>query len=217
MYLWLRASAVVLVAVGMTFLALPANAQQAPPTCIAQNLHPIMETHKIPPFPPSAVQMDETGTTLVRVVVGKDGLPVVTSTVDTSGFADLDGAATDWIKKTWRWQPLAPECPSIETRVSLKWNVIDMGRTYSAALQLNGPPGQYPSDVGTTYYDVLLSGTGDIMKLRVVTTSGYRNLDDKGADLVRGHKFVPAQVDGKPVASAFLIQMIWNPSHWISP
>jgi outer membrane biosynthesis protein TonB len=205
-----------LVAVGVTFLALPANAQDVPPTCIAQNLHPIMETHKIPPFPPSAVQMDETGTTLVRVVVGKDGLPVATSTVDTSGFADLDGAATDWIKKTWRWQPLAPECPSIETRVSLKWSVIDTGRSYSAALQLNGPPGDYPSSVGTTYYDLLLSATGEIMKLRVVTTCGYLNLDNKGADLVKTHKFTPAQIDGKPVASAFLIQMIWNPSRWVA-
>jgi len=99
-----------------------AKAEDLPPTCDATNLHPIPATHTIPAYPSTAIQTAESGTTLVRAIIGPDGTPVDVSVQDTSGFADLDATAVDWIKRTWRWAPLPAECPTIEEHVRVTWS-----------------------------------------------------------------------------------------------
>ena len=105
------------------FMAWPhqAKAEGLPPTCVLSNLHPIPETHTIPPYTLTAIKMADSGTTIMRAVIGPSGTPIDISVVDSSGFADLDAAAVDWTKRTWRWAPLAAECPKIETRLMVKW------------------------------------------------------------------------------------------------
>ena len=185
-----------------------ALADGLPPTCVSKNLQPIIDTHKFAPYPPRAVELNETGTTMMRVVIGKDGTPIDVSTIDTSGFEDLDTASIDWIKKTWRWNPIPTECPSIETRVNFKWSLTEIGRTFNLAVRLSAPKSDR-SGAGASILEVLLSDTGEIVKIRLVTSSGDRDLDRKAEVVLRTHKFQPGLVDGHPATSTFMVQIDW--------
>lgn len=196
--------------VSLCFIVLSGQAMAlaASPLCIAKNLQPIMDTHKLAAYPPRAVQLNETGNVLLRVVIGPDGVPIRVSVIDSSGFEDLDVTSVDWVKATWRWKPLPTECQSIETRVAFKWSLSDIGRTFSSVVRIPGPGGAHLNGRSTTL-DILISETGELLKTRVVNSSGDFALDSKAADALKLHKFQPGLVDGHPATSAFVVQIDW--------
>ncbi len=65
---------------------------------------PIAGQNPSPRYPPGALRRRETGTVMVRVDVGPDGVPTSTSLVEGSGSRDLDRAALDAVRR-WRFRP----------------------------------------------------------------------------------------------------------------
>jgi len=65
---------------------------------------PIAGQNPSPRYPPAALRRRESGTVLVRVDVGPDGVPTSTSLVESSGSRDLDRAALDSVRR-WRFRP----------------------------------------------------------------------------------------------------------------
>lgn len=65
---------------------------------------PIAGQNPSPRYPAAALRRRESGTVLVRVEVGPDGVPTSTSLVTGSGSRDLDKAALDAVRR-WRFRP----------------------------------------------------------------------------------------------------------------
>ncbi len=68
-------------------------------------LHPIQETHQLPPYPAESVHLNEEGRVLVEVTIGTDGTVSQARVVGPSGHERLDVAAANFVKGYWRWQP----------------------------------------------------------------------------------------------------------------
>jgi TonB family protein len=68
-------------------------------------LHPIQETHQLPPYPRESVKLKEEGRVLVGVTIAPDGTVSRAVVVGPSGHERLDAAAANFVKGYWRWQP----------------------------------------------------------------------------------------------------------------
>jgi protein TonB len=89
----------------------PAQAAEQPGT--GQRSDPVLVSSPTPRYPPQAWRRRESGTVLVRVDVGPDGVPTSTSLVQSSGSRTLDKAALDAVRR-WRFQPaLADGRPTV--------------------------------------------------------------------------------------------------------
>src|SRR5471030_1244317 len=100
-----------------------------PPKAVAASdpLHPIMRTHTLPPYPPISVRLNESGTTLMEVHITTEGNVDDCKVVQSSSSERLDGAACDYVKRAWRWQPPTNQGTptAVSTRVSVKWDLKD--------------------------------------------------------------------------------------------
>ena len=98
-------------------------------TCDAPGMQwrPIMSTHKAPGYPSLSQMVGEQGTTVLQLILGKDGQVIKAEAVESSGSLRLDQAALDYVKANWRWEPPIKDCqPSeVTTRVSGVWNLLD--------------------------------------------------------------------------------------------
>lgn len=66
------------------------------------------------PYPPASQRMGETGTVVVRVVVGVDGRVVRASIAQSSGFPRLDDAALKRALARWRFVPAMRDGSPVE-------------------------------------------------------------------------------------------------------
>lgn len=90
----------------------PPVAPQAPempgpsgvPMARGDSPEPIAGQNPSPRYPSGALRRRESGTVMVRVDVGPDGVPTSTSLVEGSGSRDLDKAALDAVRR-WRFRP----------------------------------------------------------------------------------------------------------------
>ena len=77
---------------------------QAPQSALAGRANPVPVSSPAPRYPADAARRRESGTVLVRVDVGPDGVPTSTSIVQSSRSRSLDKAALDAVRR-WRFQP----------------------------------------------------------------------------------------------------------------
>ena len=84
-------------------------------------LRPIPETHTLPPYPKESIHLKEQGRVLLQVTIGTDGAVSQASVFKPSGHPRLDGAAVQYVKSHWRWQPAtrAGKAVVTNTRVSV--------------------------------------------------------------------------------------------------
>jgi len=71
---------------------------------LAARANPVPVSSPAPRYPAEAARRRESGTVLVRVDVGPDGVPTATSIVQSSRSRSLDKAALDAVRR-WRFQP----------------------------------------------------------------------------------------------------------------
>jgi protein TonB len=100
-----------------------------PPKAVASSdpLRPVGRTHTLPPYPPISVRLNESGTTLMEVHITTEGNVDDCKVVQSSSSERLDGAACDFVKSHWRWQPPTNQGTptAVSTRVSVKWDLKD--------------------------------------------------------------------------------------------
>lgn len=77
---------------------------QPPEPALAARANPVPVSSPAPRYPMEAVRRRESGTVLVRVDVGPDGVPTSSSIVQSSQSRALDRAALDAVRR-WRFQP----------------------------------------------------------------------------------------------------------------
>lgn len=79
-------------------------APRAADPALAARDSPVPLSSPAPRYPPQAARRGESGTVLVRVDVGPDGVPTSTSLVQSSNSRLLDKAALDAVRR-WRFRP----------------------------------------------------------------------------------------------------------------
>lgn len=85
----------------------PLRVVEAPPPPAqgaSRNARPIPGQTPAPDYPVRALRRGESGTTLVIVHIGPDGVPTATELAQSSGSRDLDRAAQQAVRR-WRFEP----------------------------------------------------------------------------------------------------------------
>jgi len=83
-------------------------AAPAAPAAAAPDRAPVLVSSPPPRYPSQARRRRQSGTVLVRVDVGPDGVPTATSVVQSSQSRWLDKAALDAVRR-WRFEPAMAE------------------------------------------------------------------------------------------------------------
>lgn len=81
----------------------PAPEPSPPPRPVAADM-PVPVSTPTPRYPPTALRRGESGTVLVRVEVGPDGMPTAVEVERSSRSRALDRAAVDAVRR-WRFRP----------------------------------------------------------------------------------------------------------------
>lgn len=110
----------------VTEVAEPATATEiiaATPT-IASNASLAYESIIEPRYPIESRRRGEQGTVLLRVLVGRDGLPINVEVARSSGYRPLDRAAREAVLR-WRFRPVQINGVTVEARglVPIKFDV----------------------------------------------------------------------------------------------
>ena len=82
----------------------PPQAPPRPPVAVAATNAPVPMSSPAPDYPPDALRNGESGTVLLRVHVGPDGIPYSIDLVQSSRSRTLDRAAADAVRR-WRFHP----------------------------------------------------------------------------------------------------------------
>jgi TonB family protein len=198
----------------MASSAIAAAPDAAPPmTPVAGcDLHPIRATHTVPPYPELSRRMYEQGNAVVIVTIDAQGIPTAVSVDKPSGFARLDDAARDWVRDTWRWEPLAASCPkSLRTLVKIDFSLSESTPATPPSLTIDVPDAELPSSVrdgkesGSAIIIVIVDATGAIVDARIGSTTTFNDLDERAVYLAKRHAFQAPMIDGKPVPGMFWI------------
>ncbi len=103
---------------------------QAPAPAAAEALAaaatPVPIDSPAPRYPPAALRRGESGTVVLRVHVGPDGVPYAVDLVDSSRSRLLDRAATDAVKR-WRFRPAQRDGQAVsgQVQVPISFNAED--------------------------------------------------------------------------------------------
>jgi TonB family protein len=182
---------------------------------------PIMATHQLPPYPPEAVRLGEQGVSVLKVVITPTGTVMEDSIVQSSGSDRLDSAALDFVKQTWRWQPM-PDCKTpMSLAVSINWRLrsapspIDPAIIAKLVHFVLASPSDYPAGSQKQKTVVLMMGVvsvdGHWDRILPLRGSGDAALDAKSVELVQARQWLPMKADGKPIAGISVIGVIWTP------
>jgi len=66
---------------------------------------PAYQSAPKPPYPPGLRQMRIEGSVRVRIAISKEGVPTSVAIAASSGYAEFDDAARQWILRHWRFTP----------------------------------------------------------------------------------------------------------------
>jgi protein TonB len=65
-------------------------------------------------------------------------------------------------------------------------------------------------ETGVTVLRFIVKATGHVEQVRIIRTSGFRDLDQAAIDAFSRCLFVPAAINGKPIQSTNTIQYVWT-------
>jgi TonB family protein len=189
------------------------------PACTAPDrpLRPVMATHTPAPYPQMSVMTSEEGTTIVTVSIGADGVPTKAAVFTSSGSVRLDEAAVAHIKDNWRWNAPIIGCKpaASETRVSVKWDLSNTAANAFQPASVFMDARDYPPDAlkrreqGNVTMAVVVTAQGQVQPI-VLRSSGFPDLDQKSVEVIKGWRFSPGVLDGRPMMSQIFLVSVWK-------
>lgn len=84
----------------------PINVAPSPPQS-ASDSGPVAlaGTHTTPPYPPISRRLGQEGVVQLRITIAPDGSVAHADVIQSSGWPELDEAASSWVVVHWRYQP----------------------------------------------------------------------------------------------------------------
>jgi TonB family protein len=193
------------------------------PVSLADPLRPIPETHTMPPYPAESVRAKEDGVLLLGIHITSEGAVDDCKVLRSTGYARLDDASCDHVKRVWRWQPptIQGRPTGVNSRVQLFWDL----RNPDGAVAFDGlrpiaathtvPP--YPpisvrlDEEGTSMLEVHITTQGSVDDCRIVSSSNSDRLDIQACDYVkRTWRWQPPTAGGLPIQISTRIAIRWS-------
>lgn len=197
------------------------SASAAEPTVICDSTNPkimaIVNTHTIAPYPKRSMELGEQGVVRLHVTLGKDGVPMNVTVSESNASKRLTEAASAYIKSTWRWQPLPPECANAAISVDYIWNrapnylkIFADDPRYPAAAQVSKLGG---------WGDVIvsISKTGAITNSEVLTSTGSAEMDAAMVKAVTAAPFHPVIERSNPPQISLKFYVMFMPAFMKAP
>jgi len=100
-------------------------AETNPPMPPDRSLIGIASTHTVPPYPPIARRIGAEGKVILRLTVSAEGRVTQADIVTSSGRADMDEAAQQWILAHWRYKPILGAAVG-HTLASVAFSLVNM-------------------------------------------------------------------------------------------
>jgi protein TonB len=87
----------------------------------------ITDTHSKPPYPPLSRRLGHEGVVLLKLTVSPLGIITAVEIENSSGYADLDRTAAQWVKLHWRYRPatIAGHPVTSTAEASVRFNLKD--------------------------------------------------------------------------------------------
>jgi len=79
------------------------------PVILATRVAGLMDTHSTPPYPPMARRLGHEGVVLLKLTISPLGIITAVDIENSSGYAELDRSAAEWVKTHWRYRPATVE------------------------------------------------------------------------------------------------------------
>jgi len=95
----------------------PASPAQPPVLVAAEAITP---THTIPPYPPIAVRLNQTGNVELKLQIDEYGNVTEAAVEKSSGYESLDNAAIAWVVAHWRYEPATRDGKPIASTMNAK-------------------------------------------------------------------------------------------------
>lgn len=175
-------------------------------------------------YPAAALAAGEQGRTTLSFRIGADGIPKNISVASTSGFPDLDEAATKCVK-TWKYQPATVAGIAVEAdwKTSVEWS-MPTDKPVNVVITRGGHPGIVPPDqqpigsqicpnsmrppaplgkITKVMFRVLRDGS--VTNVILFESSGDERLDEMALSCVKQRRYMP-RTNGSN--REFLVQVI---------
>lgn len=204
-------------------------AAETPPSSCGSECDPYPAPGTPPPtYPDDERKAGHEGVVRLNLCVDETGRATSVSVDSSSGFPALDQAALDWARNaTWvpgkRAGKAAAVCfvqsyrfklsSEVQTRLPTRPCVQNADRTstgfcYPRPARGSGTP-NYPREErrlghrGTVVFYACIDKTGKMTRAEIRQSSGYQVLDDSVLKWVRRTRWLPATLDGVPIAACF--------------
>lgn len=76
-----------------------------PSSILSTRVAAITDTHSKPPYPPISRRLGHEGMVLLKLTISPLGIITAVDIENSSGYADLDRMAAEWVKTHWRYRP----------------------------------------------------------------------------------------------------------------
>lgn len=76
-----------------------------PSSILSTRVAAITDTHSKPPYPPISRRLGHEGVVLLKLTISPLGIITAVDIENSSGYADLDRMAAEWVRTHWRYRP----------------------------------------------------------------------------------------------------------------
>lgn len=167
-------------------------------------------------YPDMSRKLYEEGVVTLKFTVGTDGKPHDIHVQHSSGYPRLDAAAMDEVGQNWLYYPAMRKGEAIpvklEASVNYKLN-DDLPNDQHAVFRMTPeqfPPGAWSRhESGLTTLVLNLKSDGSVAEGHTLESSGYSDLDVAALDMADTFTYGAATLNGKPMASAIVVQFVW--------
>lgn len=183
-------------------------------------------------YPPAALGAGEEGKTTVSFRVGVDGSTKSIFVATTSGFADLDEAATKCVA-TWKYQPAMQSGRALEVdwKANVEWSLAAAGKVETVTVTRGSKPPQ-PSAIAPTQQPIgshvcknpmdppaplgkmsivsfYIHRDGSVDHIKLFRSSGDDNLDELALKCASDWRFTPLPDDAPRVLIFSISRIPW--------
>lgn len=181
-----------------------------------------------PTVPTEAILANHHGNAVVMAQVGTDGKVLATRLDRSTGYLELDESAESAVRN-WKFEPCYKgDRPDVcWARAPVHFSPPNNAAARAAKLTIRQPgvaasPAQQPYSIpwprdeqgrplaGTTLVLARVDTHGEVVEVRVETSSGQKSLDDAALEGVRRWHFKPAYRDGVPTDAYVRVPVVMD-------
>ncbi len=176
--------------------------------------------HCTPPeYPRESIQLGETGSVVLNMLIDVDGAVLETKVFSSSGYPRLDEATVAALGKCRFIPKLGDGQPEQSwSYIKFTWKLVDDAEQFLARIDRRFPCDmpEYPvasfrlGESGIVTLVLQVDVDGSVSDAKIMASSGYQRLDEAAKSSLRKCHYLPKQVNGQPEKSWARMKYIWR-------